>query len=435
MSRAALLKAGAFVLMMVTALTLALTLGTPGHRWDAVPRRAGRVVGTGVVLRVLPRAVRHPLPQGPAHRRRRCPVRVVGRSRTGPERRRGGCRGVLRGRAAARSGGGRPADRRPARARRCAAEQPRPVGRARGPSGPAGPLHREVNYASGLLNVRLRHFVLGSAIGMVPGSLAYAALGAYGTNPWGLAAAGSALVVLIVGGGWWARRLDPHRAASFRRGARSMLDAPVRRALERPLGDLARFDRPPRREPQPAHPARAGDRARQRCRRRGAAVVVGAGTVVVLARAGRVGRIAGSSASGPATTPVGERAASWTSRPTSRSTARPWSASRSAPPASTTPAGCPSCWCCWPTTSTARRSWPSRRSPNGPDDAARTVARSASSAGSPRGPRPSRCTRCGSMIPAHAGVDRHRVGRGRRAQRGPAHRRRLPRPVMSSRCG
>lgn len=67
-----------------------------------------------------------------------------------------------------------------------------------------------INYASGLSAVRFRHFVLGSAIGMVPGSLAYAALGAYGTNPWGLAAAGSALVVLVVGGSWWARRLEAH---------------------------------------------------------------------------------------------------------------------------------------------------------------------------------------------------------------------------------
>lgn len=65
-----------------------------------------------------------------------------------------------------------------------------------------------VNYASGLSGVRFRHYVVGSALGMVPGSLAYAALGAYGTNPWGLTAAGSALVVLIVGGSWWARRLD-----------------------------------------------------------------------------------------------------------------------------------------------------------------------------------------------------------------------------------
>lgn len=70
-----------------------------------------------------------------------------------------------------------------------------------------------INYASGLSGVRFRHYVLGSAVGMVPGSLAYAALGAYGTNPWGLAAAGSALVVLVAGGSWWARRLDPRRTA------------------------------------------------------------------------------------------------------------------------------------------------------------------------------------------------------------------------------
>jgi len=68
-----------------------------------------------------------------------------------------------------------------------------------------------INYASGLSGVRFRHYVLGSALGMVPGSLAYAALGAYGTNPWRLAAAGSALVVLVVGGSWWARRLDARR--------------------------------------------------------------------------------------------------------------------------------------------------------------------------------------------------------------------------------
>ncbi len=64
-----------------------------------------------------------------------------------------------------------------------------------------------VNYASGLSGVRFRHYVLGSAVGMVPGSLAYASLGAYGTSPWGLAAAASALIVLAVGGSWFARRL------------------------------------------------------------------------------------------------------------------------------------------------------------------------------------------------------------------------------------
>jgi len=68
-----------------------------------------------------------------------------------------------------------------------------------------------INYASGLSRVKFRHYVLGSALGVVPGSLAYAALGAYGTNPWGLAAAGSALIILVVGGSWWARRLDARR--------------------------------------------------------------------------------------------------------------------------------------------------------------------------------------------------------------------------------
>ncbi len=70
-----------------------------------------------------------------------------------------------------------------------------------------------INYAAGLSAVRFRHYLLGSALGMLPGSLAYAAVGAYGTNPWGLGAAGSALIVLVAGGSWWARRLDPRRLA------------------------------------------------------------------------------------------------------------------------------------------------------------------------------------------------------------------------------
>jgi len=70
-----------------------------------------------------------------------------------------------------------------------------------------------INYASGLSGVRFRHYVLGSAVGMVPGSLAYAALGAYGANPLGLAVAGSALIVLAVVGGWAARRLARRRTS------------------------------------------------------------------------------------------------------------------------------------------------------------------------------------------------------------------------------
>lgn len=68
-----------------------------------------------------------------------------------------------------------------------------------------------INYAAGLSQVRLRHYLLGSAVGMTPGCLAYAALGAYGSSPWGLAAAGCALILLVVVGSWWARRLDARR--------------------------------------------------------------------------------------------------------------------------------------------------------------------------------------------------------------------------------
>ena len=79
-----------------------------------------------------------------------------------------------------------------------------------------------INYASGLSGVKFRHYALGSALGMVPGGLAYAALGAYGTNPWGLAAAGSALIVLAVGGSWFARRLGSRqRAAAAARRTRA----------------------------------------------------------------------------------------------------------------------------------------------------------------------------------------------------------------------
>ena len=70
-----------------------------------------------------------------------------------------------------------------------------------------------INYASGLTGVRLRHYVVGSAIGMVPGTLAYAALGAYGDQPWDLVAAGAGLLVLVLVGSWWARRLDPGHPA------------------------------------------------------------------------------------------------------------------------------------------------------------------------------------------------------------------------------
>lgn len=64
-----------------------------------------------------------------------------------------------------------------------------------------------LNYAAGLVGVRWRPYVVGSALGMLPGATAYAALGASGAEPLGIAVGVGALVVLVLLGGWWGRRL------------------------------------------------------------------------------------------------------------------------------------------------------------------------------------------------------------------------------------
>jgi uncharacterized membrane protein YdjX (TVP38/TMEM64 family) len=65
-----------------------------------------------------------------------------------------------------------------------------------------------INYAAGLTAIRLRDFVLGTAIGIVPGTVAYVALGAYGTSPtsWPFVTAVAVLLVLSLGGAWFASR-------------------------------------------------------------------------------------------------------------------------------------------------------------------------------------------------------------------------------------
>ena len=67
-----------------------------------------------------------------------------------------------------------------------------------------------INYSAGLTGVRWRHYAAGSAVGMVPGSLAYAALGASGSDPWGIFAGAAVLVALVVLGAVLGRRLLGH---------------------------------------------------------------------------------------------------------------------------------------------------------------------------------------------------------------------------------
>ena len=80
-----------------------------------------------------------------------------------------------------------------------------------------------INYAAGLTGVRWRHYAVGSALGMVPGSLAYAAVGAWGADPRGLIAGAGLLVALVVLGGMLGRSVLGHDSAT----AAAASDGPI----------------------------------------------------------------------------------------------------------------------------------------------------------------------------------------------------------------
>ena len=65
-----------------------------------------------------------------------------------------------------------------------------------------------VNYGSGLTGVGFRPYVLATALGIVPGTVSYVAVGAYGTNPtsWPFLAAAGGLLALTAAGAWWSHR-------------------------------------------------------------------------------------------------------------------------------------------------------------------------------------------------------------------------------------
>jgi len=72
-----------------------------------------------------------------------------------------------------------------------------------------------INYAAGLTAVRVRDYMLGTALGIMPGTMAFVAVGAYGADlGGGFFIALVALAILTIGGGIVAGRLRKKDAAA-----------------------------------------------------------------------------------------------------------------------------------------------------------------------------------------------------------------------------
>ncbi|MGB3829147.1 MAG: VTT domain-containing protein [Ornithinimicrobium sp.] len=78
-----------------------------------------------------------------------------------------------------------------------------------------------INYSAGLTSVRTRDYAIGTAVGIIPGTFSFVALGTFGTTPgsWPFLISAAGLVLLTGGGLLVARK--------FRRGHRGSVDQPA----------------------------------------------------------------------------------------------------------------------------------------------------------------------------------------------------------------
>jgi uncharacterized membrane protein YdjX (TVP38/TMEM64 family) len=69
-----------------------------------------------------------------------------------------------------------------------------------------------LNYACGLTVMRLRHYVAGTVVGLIPGTSLFVVLGGAGTrlSPWVLIGASAAMAALSITGGYLRYRRHEH---------------------------------------------------------------------------------------------------------------------------------------------------------------------------------------------------------------------------------
>jgi len=101
-----------------------------------------------------------------------------------------------------------------------------------------------INYAAGLTSVRTRDYAIGTAVGIVPGTVSFVALGTFGTTPgsWPFLISAAALIILTGGGLLAARRSRRDRSAA----------APVDSRRSRPRSSRSQDAEPPEHEVDPS---------------------------------------------------------------------------------------------------------------------------------------------------------------------------------------